>query len=293
MSTTKETVYRRVTSRIIDQMERGVVPWVRPWTTPLPFNVVSSRPYRGINILTTWAHQLECAYECNGYLTFLQAKQLGGWIKRGERGVPILLYREASDTHDDEEHEATPPRKLFMPKAFTVFNLEQVGGLDRLKAIATQQRPTFEPLAECERVVAGTGAVIHENGDRASYSPARDVITMPSRSAFRKASDWYATVYHELGHWTGARHRLARDLSGNFGSTTYAQEELTAELAAAFLSARTGIEHASQSASYLSHWLQVLRNDRRFIFVAAKQATQIAAFIYPDGSPDPVDEPVS
>lgn len=135
-----------------------------------------------------------------------------------------------------------------------------------------------------------TGAIIRENGPHASYSPSLDVITMPPRIAFRRASDWYATVYHELTHWTGTKHRLGRDLGGTYGSTRYAQEELVAELGACFLAARTGIEHVTRSASYISSWLSALRDDKRFIFAAAKLATHACTFISPDHASPVVDE---
>src|SRR5207253_959199 len=116
----------------------------------------------------------------------------------------------------------------------TVFSLEQTGGLDRKQLEAGRTR-VFEPLEECERVVAATGAVIHENGMHASYSPIRDVITMPPRAAFSLAADWYGTLFHEACHWSGAKHRLRRDLGGMYGGKGYAQEELVAELGACFL----------------------------------------------------------
>lgn len=235
----KENIYSRITSQIIDQLERGVVPWVKPWRTTLPFNVVSGRPYRGINVLSTWAHQLAHSYQCNGYLTFKQAKDLGGWVRRGEQGAPIILYRPIDR---DEKREEDLDRRLYVARG---------------------------------------------------YSVTRDEITMPGRSAFSSAQNYYSTLLHELSHWSGAPGRLARDQSGGFGSATYAKEELVAELGAAFLAARLGIEHVSQAASYLQSWLAVLQNDNRFLFVAARQATEAAMFIHPDDSRDQTDQFVS
>jgi antirestriction protein ArdC len=175
-----------------------------------------------------------------------------------------------------------------------VFNLEQTGGLEEFREKLEAGRTRgFEPLEECERVVRATGAIIRENGTQASYSPSRDVITMPARSGFHRATDFYATLYHEAVHWTGVGHRLNRDLSGLFGGTRYAQEELVAELGACFLAARTGIEHVTQSASYIGNWLQALHNDKRFIFAAAKLATQASGYIYPDDGPHSRDQVAS
>lgn len=287
---TKEIVYDRVTGSIIAALERGVAPWVRPWTVFLPFNLVSRRPYRGINILSCLAHQLDHGHTSDAYLTYQQAKGLGGWIRQREHGVLLVLYREVprapqSDGEDD------PARPLFLAKCFTVFNIEQAGGLEHIQAkLAAQREHLVAPLEECERVVVATGARIRENGTRASYCPSSDLITMPPRSAFSRSTDFYATLYHELTHWSGASHRLNRDLEGLHGGTRYAREELVAELGACFLAARTGIEHITDSASYIGNWLQALRDDKRFIFGAAKLATQAAGYIYPEGGAQSGDQ---
>jgi antirestriction protein ArdC len=282
-ASTHQTVYDRITGSIVAALEQGVAPWVRPWAVSLPCNAVSRREYRGVNILSCLAHQLEHGHESAGYVTFQQAKSLGGWVRQGERGVLLVLYREVPVPVPGQDDEVDGGRRIFLAKGFVVFNLEQTGGLEefRQKLEAGRSRG-FEPLEECERVVAATGAMIRENGPHASYSPSLDVITMPARAAFGRASDWYATLYHELTHWSGAKHRLTRDLSGTFGGTRYAQEELVAELGACFLSARSGIEHVTQSASYVSSWLAALHEDKRFIFAAAKLATQAADFISSD-----------
>jgi antirestriction protein ArdC len=289
----KETVYTRITGSIIAALEQGVAPWVRPWTVTLPHNATSGREYRGINILSCLAHQLEHGHTSSAYLTFQQAKSLGGFVRQGERGVLLVLYRDvpmtAKGSNDRDEN-----RRIFLAKGFTVFNLDQTGGLDQFRQkLEAGHTRVFEPLEECERVVAATGAVIHENGMQASYSPGRDLITMPPRSAFARPTDWYATIYHEVVHWSGAKHRLDRGLSGLHGCTRYAQEELVAELGACFLAARTGIEHVTQSASYIGNWLQALHNEKRFIFTAAKLATQATAFIYPDSEVNSADQLVS
>jgi antirestriction protein ArdC len=283
----KETVYSRITGSIIAALEQGVAPWVRPWAVTLPHNAVSRREYRGINILSCLAHQLDHGHASSAYLTFQQAKSLGGFVRQGERGVLLVLYRDVPIAAKDSDEDAG--RRLFLAKGFTVFNLEQTGGLDREK-FETGRTREFEPLEECERVVAGMGAVIHENGLQASYSPMRDIITMPPRAAFRLAADWYGTLFHEACHWSGAKHRLGRDLGGMYGGSRYAQEELVAELGACFLAARTGIEHVTRSASYIGNWLEALRGDKRFIFTAAKLATQAAAYIYPHSQQDSGDQ---
>lgn len=283
-ATTNQSVYDRITGSIIAALERGVAPWVRPWAVTLPYNAVSRRPYHGVNILGCLAHQLEHGHARPAYVTFQQAKSLGGWIRQGERGVLLFLYREVAVPVKDAADDVDDGRRIFLAKGFTVFNLEQTGGFEDLgRSLDLDYARRFEPIEECERVVRATGATIHENGNQASYSPSRDLISMPPRRAFGRAGDWYASLFHELTHWTGAAQRLGRDLGGMQGGTRYAQEELVAELGACFLAGRTGIEHITQSANYIGHWLIALREDRRFIFTAAKLASQAANFIYRDG----------
>jgi len=279
---TNQTVYDRITAKIIEALERGVAPWVRPWAVSLPHNAVSGREYNGVNILSCLAHQLHHGHQCSAYLTYQQAKSLGGWVRQGERGVLLVLYREIErPSREDNDTDEEQPGRLFLAKGFTVFNLEQTAGLDHVRARLERQRTRgFEPLEECERIVQQTGAVIRD-GSRASYSPRNDVITMPPRQAFSSAATYYGTVLHEVCHWTGAPQRLNRQLGAVFGSRTYAKEELVAELGACFLAARCGIEHVTRSASYIGTWLEALRNDKRFVFAMAKLASQAADYIYP------------
>jgi antirestriction protein ArdC len=233
------------------------------------------------------AHQLEHGHTSSAYLTFQQAKSLGGYVRQGERGVLLVLYRDVLVPTKDRHEGENDGRRIFLAKGFTVFNLEQTGGLEQFREkLEARSKGRFEPLEECERVVRSTGAVIHENGTHASYTASRDVVTMPSRSGFRTAAGWYGVAYHELVHWSGARHRLNRDLSGGFGSRVYALEELVAELGACFIAARCGIEHVSRSASYIDSWLEALHGDKRFIFSAGRLATEAAAFIQPESEDD-------
>jgi antirestriction protein ArdC len=183
-----QTVYDRITGSIIAALEQGVAPWVRPWAVSLPCNAVSQRHYRGVNVLSCLAHQLDHGHACSAYLTFQQAKSLGGWIRQGERGVLLVLYRDVPLPAKGRDEAEDHGRRIFLAKGFTVFNLEQTGGLEQVREqLEARSTREFEPLEECERVVRATGAVIHENGTHASYSPSRDVITMPARSSFRRA----------------------------------------------------------------------------------------------------------
>lgn len=222
---------------------------------------MSGREYNGVNILSCMAHQLQHGHQGSSYLTFQQAKSLGGWVRQGERGVLLVLYRDVLSSAREEDDDQEQTRRLFLAKGFTVFNLEQTAGLDHVRERLNRQRARgFEPLEECERIIQQTGAAVREGG-RASYSPLHDVITMPPRRTFAAATAYYGTLFHETCHWTGAPHRLNRQLGAVFGSRTYAMEELVAELGACFLAARCGIEHVSRSASYIGTWLEGLQND--------------------------------
>jgi antirestriction protein ArdC len=196
MSTpTHQTIYDRITGSIIAALEQGVAPWVRPWAVSLPYNAASRRNYRGVNVLSCMAHQLEHGHTCPAYVTFHQAKSLGGWVRHGEHGVLLVLYRDVPVTAKNPEVEEDGGRRIFLAKGFTVFNLEQTSGLEQLRERLEGERPRgLEPLEECERVVRATGAIIHENGPNASYSPSRDVITMPPRTSFRRAEVFFATL---------------------------------------------------------------------------------------------------
>ena len=279
-----QSVYDRITRNIMEALDRGVVPWVRPWAVSLPHNAASGREYNGVNILSCLAHQLHHGHHGSAYLTFQQAKSLGGWVRQDERGVPLVLYRDIERGAQDDGNDQQQRGRQFLARGFTVFNLEQTEGLDHVRDRLDRQRSRhFEPLEECERLIQQTGAVIREGG-RASYSPVHDVITMPPRHSFSSGEAWYGTLFHETCHWTGAQHRLNRQLGGVFGSTTYAKEELVAELGACFVAARCGIEHVSRSASYIDTWLEALHNDKRFIFSAAKLASQAADHLCPAGA---------
>ena len=171
-STTNQTVYERITGSIIAALEQGVAPWVRPWAVSLPFNAVSRREYHGVNILSCLAHQLEHGHASSAYLTFQQARSLGGWIRQGERGVLLVLYREMPVPVTEQDDEVDDGRRIFLAKGFTVFNVEQTGGLEEFRQKLEDGRAQgFEPLEECERIVRSTGAMIRETGTQASYSP--------------------------------------------------------------------------------------------------------------------------
>jgi len=213
-------------------------------------------------------------------LTFNQAKELGGSVQKGQKGTQCVFWgsREIEEENDNGETEA---RKASFAKAFYVFNLDQIDGIE---APATAPAGNvWDAHAAAEALIQASGARILEGGTMACYAPLKDEIRMPDRDRFQNAENYYAVALHELTHWTGHATRCARDLKSRFGDEAYAMEELVAELGAAFLSAETGIAGQLENhACYIKSWLKALRRDPRAIITAASKASQAARFLLDD-----------
>ncbi len=279
-------IYADVTRRVIERMQAGVMPWQRPWdatgapavTLGMPANAATRRAYSGVNVLVLMSEQMANGYRTAGWVTFRQAIAEGAVVRKGEKGTAIVFMRKVS-VRDREAGESSGGegedgrRDIWMARQFVVFNVDQLadlpdspGAVDRLvrrmggplASGSADADEGFDAIAACEAMVRSSGATIRHGGDRAFYRPASDSITMPPRKAFATREGYYGTLFHELAHWTGAPHRLDRPLLNMFGSERYALEELVAEMASAFVSATFGIEHVSQSAAYVDHWLACL-----------------------------------
>ncbi len=268
---TQSDLYQSVTDRIVAALEAGTVPWVQPWRNDrsggaLPHNAVTRRAYHGINVPLL----MMSGHASPQWLTFKQAADCGGHVRKGERGTQIVFWR-FRQVRDSESGEV---RMVPMLRSYYVFNVAQCDDIE-----LPTRRNAREPIAptQIDALVDRTGAAITHGGDVACYSPSRDTINMPNRAAFKTLHDYHSTLLHELTHWTGHASRCARDLSGRFGNQAYAAEELIAEMGSAFLCAALNVPHEQlQHADYVANWLQVLRNDNRAIFTAAK-AAQVAA----------------
>jgi antirestriction protein ArdC len=282
----KPSLYQEVTDKIIADLEQGRVPWVQPWGRAkaglgLPSNAATGRHYSGVNILILWGAVIEREFPSQQWLTFRQTLDWGGAVRKGERGTTVCyadrfipkaeIERAAKD---GDEPEAVP----FL-KRFTVFNLAQCEGLPEHPHAVPEPLPEREVIPEAEALIAATGADIRIGGERAFYRPDGDYIQVPPQPAFFEQINYYRTCFHELGHWSGAKHRLARDLSGGFGSKPYGREELCAEMASAFVCASLTIVPTVRHADYLGAWLEILREDNHAIFRAASQASKAADFI--------------
>ena len=278
---TGSSVYQTVTNSIIEELKQGVVPWVRPWkssASPFPRNVISERPYRGVNILLLWAAGSSRCYANSGWLTFRQARELGGSVREGERSTPIVYAAKTTRVAVNDAVELEEKNFRFL-KFYSVFNVEQTTGLPERYYGAPAPKPIGQRHVHAELFLGRIGAKIRHEGDKAYYSPAEDVIVLPKRDDFESLRHYYATSLHEHVHYSGHPKRLNRDLKGRFGSRSYAGEELVAELGAAFLCSKLEIEGELRHAAYIASWLELLNDDRRAIFTAASAASKAADYL--------------
>ena len=287
----KIDIEQKVTNKIIKLLESGnVAPWNTPWHGvkgengfPLRAN---GEEYQGINVLLLWMERAEKGYISNQWMTFKQAKTLGGNVKKGEKSTTVVFFKplvikEKLENGDDVL------KNIPILKTFNVFNLDQIENLPEKFNTVVEEDPDFEPLtgriASADKYVENTGAIINHGGNQAFFAPAFDAIHLPEFKNFKTVEDYYSTLFHELIHWTNTKERLDRNFEGSkrFGQKGYATEELCAEIGACFLNAKLGIEKTVREdhASYIQSWLKALKNDKKFIFTASAKASQAVAFL--------------
>lgn len=279
----KADVYQVITDRVITLLEQGNIPWQKPWQggQTMPRNLASGREYRGVNVFLLHA----MSYQSPFWLTFNQAKELGGTVRRGEKACPVVFWKWLEAEGNEEK------KRIPLLRYFSVFNVAQCDGIpaDKIPSLGGIKREHC-PITEAEGIVAGMPKCpeIRSGLDRAIYSPGGDFVGMPDAGTFRTGEDYYSVLFHELTHSTGHESRLNRKGVGGtegewsaFGSTPYAKEELVAEMGAAFLCGQAGIVERTldNSAAYVSSWLQRLKDDRRLVVHAAAQAQKAADFI--------------
>tara|TARA_R110002074_G_scaffold96107_2_gene209034 strand:- start:2728 stop:3579 length:852 start_codon:yes stop_codon:yes gene_type:complete len=266
-------IRKEITDKILKALKAGVAPWVRPWTaTGSPTNRKTSTGYKGINVWILNLASLEQGWGSQ-WLTFKQAKALGGSVRKGEKSTRIIFWN-VIDKKDDAG-KLTGDTFMFM-KLYSVFNVDQCEGLP---AVEAEEVPEFERHARAEEIIDATGAEIHYGGDRACYHRDLDRISIPVREDFTTPAGFYATVLHELVHWTGASARLDREKGEVFGDKLYAKEELVAEMGSAFLCAEARIDGELQHESYIGSWIKALESDERFIFDASSKAQKASDYI--------------
>jgi antirestriction protein ArdC len=275
--------YRQeVTNEVIALLEQGAAPWQRPWQAGefgrTPFNPVTTKPYHGGNILNLMISAMRHGYSDPRWLTYKQSADKGWQVRKGEKSTKIEFW-EAKPGNKEEGADDDEKRSRLIHRVYSVFNAEQIDGIP---LIHIEPRKPFEVIEAGEKMLSNSGAEIKHGGGRAFYSPKQDYIQMPPRECFTDEPHYYATVLHELAHWTGAGSRLNR-LSDKapFGSPAYAAEEIRADLASLMISAELGIPYdPKDQAGYIQNWIQVLKNDKNEVFKAASDASKICDYLH-------------
>jgi antirestriction protein ArdC len=275
-------LFERITRQVADAIETGAGDYCMPWhrwgqALTLPINAISMKPYRGLNILILWAAADASGYSQGRWATYRQWAAAGAQVRKGEKGTPVLFWKP-SPCRPDQDTAEHGTRARFLARTYTSFNADQVDGdlvPDR------RARNPGDRIAEAECFFTATDAAVHHGGDRACYVPSVDQIWLPRFEQFRDALSYYSVLGHETVHWSGAKHRLDRDLGGRFGTDAYAMEELVAELGSAFIAAYLGLttEPRRDHAAYISSWLRVLRSDSRAILTASARAQDAVDYI--------------
>jgi antirestriction protein ArdC len=285
---TPKDIYQEVTDSIIRQLEKGTIPWQKPFIgtnksiLKLPANYTTGDRYRGINILLLWNSAIEKEYQSNEWATYKQWNEANEQVQSGETGHTIIKYNTLDKEVDGEI------QKIPYLKAYKVFNRAQLVGY---KAPVSEENPEPQILVEkintIEQFVKNTKAVIEHKGDKAYYSRSEDKIVLPypeyflDTEACSATEGYYSVTFHELGHWTGDKNRLDRTKGKRFGDNAYAAEELVAEFSAAFLCSGFGIASSDHrnNAAYIDHWLKVLKSDKKIIFSAASEASKAVDYL--------------
>jgi antirestriction protein ArdC len=280
---TKIDVYQLITDQIIALLEQGVIPWQKPWADAgIPMNLLSKRQYRGINL---WL-LLSLNYEKNCFLTWEQIKSIGGSVKQGEHGHIVVFWKpvqKKTEEQTDEKQQSSP-----MLRYYKVFNIAQCRNIpEHLVPAVEPSINEFEPIEQCDAIIVNMPncPVIQHKEQRAYYQPDTDIINMPKKKSFKSIDGYYSTLFHELVHSTGSEKRLGRKTLKDmvpFGSESYAQEELVAEMGSTYLCRFSGIlpNQITNAVAYLDNWLGVFKKDKRFLITAAGQAQRAADFIF-------------
>lgn len=287
----KADIYQEVTNSIIEALEKVSLedynaPFARLTAELSPINPVTEKDYHGINTLMLWLQQQASGFKSNEWGTFKQWKQKGANVKKGEKSSMIIFYKRVEKK--DEIKGSEEPEFYNCLKSYRVFNADQIEGYEPTITRETGDFGAVERIAEIEKFVTHTGAVIKEDQNRASFSPVADEINMPPKDLFfdngqSATENYYAVLLHELTHWTGGKSRLDREQVGhNTDEKKYAFEELIAELGSAFLCSHFRIKQHGRDdhATYIKSWLQALKNDKKFIFKAASQAQKATDFLH-------------
>jgi len=270
----QQSIYDIVTNRIIENLEKGSIPWIKPWHTEntLDKNIKTGNEYNGINRIILGMS----GYQSNVWASFKQWQDLGAKVKLHEKGTQIVFYKPVSGVKKNEQGEVESVYNCVFNTSY-VFNAEQVEGIE-IKPRDIEDKP-FLNNVNIDNMVNNTGASIRHGGNSAYYKRDDDFINMPVKSDFNSEANYYATLLHELTHWSGAKHRLDRTKGKRFGDVAYAFEELIAELGSAFLCEKFAVKGDIRHEGYIQSWLQALKNDNKMIFKASAYAQKSTDYI--------------
>ena len=285
---TKRDIYSEITNAIIAELEKGVMPWVPNWDDRLHSRPMraTDEPYRGINVLLLWIAAARAGYESRYWFTYRQVKERGGFVRKGEKSTPIV-YRGSMKKVERTENGEERQREVSFLRQYAVFNLDQTEEMPERFRWPTGDLLYLASEADAVEIVANffrnTGAEIVHGADVPHYRILSDQVHMPQRKAFKSMNDYFATLAHEVTHWSGHPTRCPRNFRAIIGSAeNYAREELVAELGAAFLCAdlELSTQPRADHAEYIAMWLKILRDDKRAIFHASAMAQRAVDFIH-------------
>jgi len=276
----QETIYKMITDKVVAELEKGNCPWHKPWFGGgMPKNLITKKNYRGINVFILSM----LGYASPYFLSFKQAKDLGGKIKKGEHGIPVVYWKWLL-IDEKQDNGTTKAKKIPFLRYYTVFNVEQTEGIDA-KKIPSIPVIQFNPIQDAEKIIKEMQKApqIQFKEARAFYCPTADHVNMPRKELFNDEESYYATMFHELGHSTGHSSRLARPEIGLSSFTVdhaYSKEELVAEMTCIFLCNHVGLAKTwDNNVAYIQHWLKSLKSDPKMLILAAGKAQKASDYI--------------
>ena len=290
-------LYNKITSQFVSALKNGAPPWIKPWSEyssrpTHPTNAITDRKYTGINVTILWTAATTHGFKRDRWLTFNQTRNAGGHVRRGQKGTVVILYRDIEVRRKDESgalildsNGETMKEKIKFIKGFTLFNVDQCDGLPQ-KVIEGStlpaEKPAWKSHKDIESLLNSKSVQIRHDCDQAAYYPKEDIIRMPVKKAFKTDSCYYSTLLHELVHWTGHHSRLNRPGISkplDFSKSTYAFEELIAEIGSAFLCAEFGLKCDLRHESYVISWISELENDPKAIFATSALAWKARSYL--------------